>query len=165
MNETSDTIEDRLRTMVPVAPSARLARSIGHALETGPAVACESSRRPARLALWISWTITAAAGAALLVVLQSRPPAGAAPAGTPSARMDRTDAGSSPGLRVLPVSATGAFRGARDEGVVLLRDGSAARKVRYEYVDTVRMRALGGSADVRVSYPREEVRLEPIAFH
>jgi hypothetical protein len=171
MNDPNESLENELRALRPAAPPARLARAIARTLD--PDADRAAARvplaagvpRPARLSLVISWGITAAAACvALAFAFRGKPAPNVDPAPNPSAQVDRTDAGLPAGLRMLPVSTTGYLFATRDEGIVMLQDGRPARKMRYEFVDTVQMRALGESAAVSVSYPREEVRLIPVAF-
>ena len=166
----SDPFEEELRGLRPAPPPPHLANAIARALEhpaataTPAALALERRRRRARQAsLWLAWGIAAGMTVAFLHSRAQAPrlphDAGANPAATAPAAPPVTGRSGD----FMAVSTTNTLVGALDEGVVFLEDGRPARKVRYEFVDTVNLRATGGSsATIDVSYPREEIRLVPV---
>lgn len=64
-----------------------------------------------------------------------------------------------------PVASSNVLRETRDEGYVLLGDGTTARRVRNRYVDTVTWRDAQTNAYLRWSSPREEIRLIPVSVY
>jgi hypothetical protein len=158
MSDHDTDLENELRDIAPAAPPARLAVRLAQELATPPRVAAWS--RPARRALWASWSLTAAAAAAAAVAWwPAGTPAGDLP---PQAVVDRPAAVED---GVVPVGTSNVLTGARDEGVVLLEDGRPARRVRLHFVDTVRLRDAADGADIAVSRPREEVRFVPVNLY
>src|SRR5690606_11805061 len=114
--------------------------------------------------LWLAWGVAAAMTVAFFIRTPSSTaqPAGPAAAPPPTLAPDPVEPGAGP-PRFLPVSTTKTLIGALDEGVVFLEDGQPARKVRYEFLDTVDLRsAADPGARVNVTYPREEIRLVPV---
>lgn len=163
MNPPTDPIEEALRALQPAQPSLRLATRLAADLAATPAAVARRDRsaRLRQASLWLSWGVAAA----MTVAYFSRtPPTPRAPAGTGSAPAVSAGAEpSEPAPRFAPVSSTNTLIGALDEGVVLLEDGRPARKVRYEYIDTLDLHSTDDSrATIRVSTPREEIRLEPV---
>lgn len=166
MNTPNDSFEEELRALRPGVPSARLAVRIAAALDGADAQArvARQARRPSP-ALWLSWGVAAA----MTVAFFSRTPT--APAAAGPAAVDRPAPSSSAGStaaqgaspRFTPVATTNTLVGALDEGVVFLEDGRPARKVRYEFLDTVDLRSTDDSrATIVVTTPREEIRLVPV---
>jgi len=165
MNTPHDSFEDELRALRAADPSLRLASRIAADLAAPPtAPAPAAMRRTATRAvmLWLPWGVAAAMTVAFLT---HRPAATTAQAPTPATET----ATAAPSLaqdalpRFTPVSTTKTLVGALDEGVVFLEDGRPARKLRYEFVDTVDLLSTDASrAMIAVSTPREEIRLVPV---
>ena len=63
-----------------------------------------------------------------------------------------------------PVAAENVLYAVRDEGLVTLDDGTAARRERLNYVDTITWKNPRTNASVRWTVPREEVRVVPVKF-
>ncbi len=159
MNTPIDPFEEELRALRPVAPGHELASSIGAALADPPVPVARAGARSRLIpiSLWLSWGAAAAMAIALLWP-EARPPTPDT-ANTPPTSPAAT--GDAP--RFTPVSSSMTLVGTRDEGVVYLDDGTPARKVRYEYLDTVNLMSTDDTrAVLNVSRPREEIRLVPV---
>jgi len=160
MNPLTDPFEEELRALQPAQPSLRLASRLAADLAAGPAPAARRDRaaRLRQASLWLSWGVAAAMTVAYLT--QAPPPA---PPAAPEAVSPPRPTAATPAARFAPVSATNTLLGALDEGVVFLEDGRPARKVRYEFVDTLDLLSTDDSrAAIQVTTPREEIRLEPV---
>jgi hypothetical protein len=178
MNDSNDLFEDELRALRPTDPSSRVAAAIAAALDPSrPARNNDNKSAPIdafadagvaarvrrlRASLWFSWSVAAAAASfAIAVFLRAHEPAaGGAEAQTGIA--DGSDLSPPADLRVVPVSSSNTLVAARDEGIVYLDGGQPARRVRLQYLDTVRLRAEDDHASIDVSFPREEIRLVPV---
>jgi hypothetical protein len=168
MNTPHDPLEEELRGLQPAMPSLRLASRLAADLAASPATSTAPRRRRIALrdvSLWLSWGVAAAMTVAYFT---RTPPVPAAPTGqeTPAAiaaaQSPSATTADSP-ARFKPVSATNTLISALDEGVVFLEDGQPARKVRYEFLDTVDLRSTDDSrATIAVTTPREEIRLVPV---
>lgn len=153
MNDLDHDLEMELRQLRPAEPPARMASAIDHDLRE------DTSRGwspRVRVSLWASWALTAAAAA--LAIAAWWP----ASIGAGTAAQSTTV---TPESNVVPIASTNVLWDARDEGIVVLDDGSAARKVRLHYVDTVRLQDRDASSSIAVSRPREEVRFVPVSFY
>jgi hypothetical protein len=160
MNTPTDPFEEELRSLQPATPSLRLASRIAADLAGARAPGPAAGRRfaPRDLSLWLSWGVAAAMAVALFT---RTPPASTT--GAELATRPAPEASAAAPARFTPVSSTNTLVGALDEGVVFLEDGRPARKVRYEYVDTVNLLGVGDSrATIAVTTPREEIRLVPV---
>ena len=177
MNEDFSQLEDQLRALMPVAPSAGLERRV-----------TESLRAPVRRSrCWwevlgfhhpsaaFGWGIVvpsaAAAAAVTLFQVATSVPSPSAAKGTAPAVMQassetvaaQTLASADTLSQVQDGAASSVVYQTNDEGVVLTSDQQPARQVRYLSEDTVKWRNPRTGADIEVSYPREEVVLTPIA--
>jgi hypothetical protein len=63
-----------------------------------------------------------------------------------------------------PIAAEKVLISADDEGVVILDDGTTARRERLQYVDTITWRNPRTNASLRWTVPREEVRIVPVTL-
>lgn len=63
-----------------------------------------------------------------------------------------------------PVASENVLLAARDEGLLTLPDGSAARRVRRSYLDTITWKDPRGQASLKWSVPRVEERIVPVVF-
>ena len=148
MGDELEQLEAELRQLRPAAPSpALLAR-----LERELAAPC---RRVVRG--WWLWAAALPVAAAVAVMI------------TLAVRRDRDRVSPALGQPVVaapfkPVAAENFLYDARDEGLVTLADGTAARRERFNYVDTVTWKNPRTNASVRWSVPREEVRVVPVNF-
>jgi hypothetical protein len=116
-----------------------------------------------RGSLWFAWLVAgvcASISAALLLrdAIESMPNApvsGSQPANS-------RDVAATDEMRMVPVDTSGMLLVALDEGIVFLESGQPVRKVRLQYVDTVRLRNPGAAAALEITTPREEVRFVPV---
>jgi hypothetical protein len=164
MNDFTDNFENELKRLQPAPPPTRLAGAIDEALRT---TAPRQSAARVRFSLWASWTVTAAA-ACVAAAAWWQVPHARANSSTPTSPIAATE-DSTPAEnadpRIVPVGTSNVLFDARDEGLVRLGDGQAARKFRLRYVDTVQLRADDTQASIAVSRPREEVRFVPVNFY
>lgn len=163
MSPSNNSIENQLRSLEPAPPSLRLGAAIASNLDIPviPQTPARLSKR-VRLSLYLSWGTTAVAATIAVVLYLSRPEnPGAGPALIQSAQPVEAPPRSGP-LKLTPVDAREYLFDAQYEGIVFLDDGAPARRVRYQYLDTVQMQAEGESTTVAMTYPREEIRFIPI---
>lgn len=165
MDDELSQLEAELKRLRPAAPTrdflARIERELATPIEP---LATEPVRRAAPL--WWLWAgaLPAAAALAVLATLAVRnrpsvvPPAVVAT--TPSAPAPAPE----PTMAFKPVSAENVLYAAQDEGLVTLDDGTAARRERLNYVDTIVWKNPRTNASVRWTVPREEIRVVPVKF-
>lgn len=67
-------------------------------------------------------------------------------------------------MEMKPIAAENVLVSARDEGLVTLADGTAARRERLHFVDTITWKNPRTNASLVWTVPREEVRVVPISF-
>lgn len=151
MDDDLPELEAELKRLRPAAPSPELVQRIGRELPARPAGRARTTLR------WV-WLATVPAAAALAVLLsRSTPP-----------RPDRPDkplpAATASSGALKPVSAENVLYSARDEGLVVLEDGTPARRERLQFVDTITWRDPRTNASLTWTVPREEVRVVPISF-
>jgi hypothetical protein len=143
MDDELSALETELKNLRPIAPSARLQRSIGQAIQP-------AARPPAIRWSWFAWPAVAAVIVGLVAFFRLVEPPSAADPG--------------PTAAFKPVTAENVLLEARDEGYVTLEDGTRARRVRQSYVDTITWKNPRTHASLKWSVPREEVRIVPVNF-
>ncbi len=151
-NELQD-LEAELKRLRPLAPSTFARARIERELATP---------RSSKLA-WLALPLAAAIAG--LAYLQHQ--AGVTPAATPLHQPSLVRAGSSPTPKAFaykPVSAENVLYDVRDEGMVTLADGTAARRYRSSYVDTITWKNPRTQASLRWSVPRTVERVIPVSF-
>jgi hypothetical protein len=143
MDEELLKLEAELKSLRPIAPApelrSRVARDLAPAGRTGA---------------WWWWSaVPAAAALAIALVLAGRkdPPVSEGLAAAQVATFR-------------PVAAEKVLYAAADEGPVTLADGTAGRRVRSSYVDTITWKNPKTNASLRWSVPRDEVRVMPVVF-
>jgi hypothetical protein len=169
MDDDFQSLEKELQQLRPAPLSPRLVaqvevelagRTSGAALFKCRPGATPAARAPIFRHWW--WAVTLPAAAAIALVWSLRSPT-ATPSGAEGAAVatvvPATEEG---GLK--PVAAENVLVAARDEGVVTLDDGTAARRERLQFVDTITWKNPRTNASLRWSIPREEVRVVPIVF-
>src|SRR4051812_37684689 len=154
MDKDLQDFESELGRLQPVAPSralaARIERDVG---------AAEPVRKSPAGVHWV-WFVAMPAAAAIAIMLSRvGPPLPARVHATIDAPLAATSSES-----FKPVAAKNVLFSARDDGVVVLDDGTPARRERLQYVDTITWKNPRTNASVRWTVPREEVRVVPISF-
>jgi hypothetical protein len=162
MNPSEKRFENELRRLIPADTSGALRSAL--AVELNVAVAHASVVPRGRLrSIWFAWSIAGVSVclAAVLVFRDAfRARQSVSPPQVQSANVLNAD--SSDDLRMVPVDSSGILLVALDEGIVYLESGQPVRKLRLQYVDTVRLRDTAATAAIEITTPREEVRLLPI---
>jgi hypothetical protein len=163
MDDELQQLEAELKALRPAAPSASLGARIKCDFADSAVAPTAFGpkrgaivRRPAPLWWFCAAALPAAAAATFLLVVLSRrevPASGQIVA-----------AAEEPGTVFKPVAAENVLYAVRDEGLVTLDDGTAARRERLHYVDTITWKNPRTNASVRWTVPREEVRVVPVKF-
>lgn len=150
MDDELQQLEAELKSLRPVAPSRDLETRIEADLTAKPR------------ALWWTWLALPVAAAAAVALMLFTNPSPKVPTAVPAV----TAAAPGPAERPVfkPVSAENVLLEAKDEGLVTLADGSAARRVRQSYIDTIVWKDPAGRASLRWSVPRQEERVVPVVF-
>lgn len=149
MDDSLRDLEDELAALRPLRPSRRLEQRIAVELA------------PRRRTNWAWLALPMAAAFAVVFAWQTmgvRQPIEATPVENPVT--DSTQ--STPAFK--PVATQNLLYAARDEGIIILKDGRKVRRTSRSYVDTVVWRDPQSNASVTWSVPREEVRLTPVSF-
>ena len=174
MNDPIDEFEVQMRRLKPSPPASLLADRIAEELST------RSRSIPARVPAWraffdrwlgptpsLSWAIAAAAvviaaiTAATLLPTQNGDSSPTARLNDPS--QGTTAAGSLPeAARVQFARAVMTPQAVHDDGLVQDESGALARRVRYEFTDTLEWRDAKSGTQVVVSFPREEIFSTPL---
>jgi hypothetical protein len=181
MDESFQELENELKALQPRRPSVLLRAKIERELAQ-PAAAAEhvrpryTSATSLRSWKWAGWRVAGGLAAALaisfLVWETQRVERGVDPVNE-AASTDRSGTGIDPnGVEVAatenvyrPVKAANVLYDVQDEGAVMLENDIAARKVRARYVDTYTFKNPATNASLRLSVPRDEVRILPASFH
>ncbi|MBS0631235.1 MAG: hypothetical protein JSS11_04935 [Verrucomicrobia bacterium] len=156
MDDELQQFEAELKQLRPVTPSRELKLRIEAELTASAGESAENPR-PFWWA-WIALPAVMATAAALALVVFMSSPVSAPPTGAPAVAV------SPGGPAFKPVSAENVLLEAKDEGLVTLADGSAARRVRQSYIDTIVWKDPAGRASLRWSVPRQEERVVPVVF-
>jgi hypothetical protein len=158
MHDDFHDLEDELKSLRPLAVSTALRDRLERELAAEPARRSYATATTWRSWKWAVWP-SAAAAAIALVALWSR----SVPMARPAA-----DAQEIPGALAAdvykPVRADNVLYGTREEGAVTLADGTPARRVRSQYVDTITWKNPRTNASLSWSVPRDEVRIIPVSF-
>jgi hypothetical protein len=161
MDDDLQQLETELTQLSPAAPSPDLRRGIAAQL-----AGAESPRRTfigPRLFWWLA--VPAAAALAFLMGRHARhrSPEPGTPVVQSLPFSDQSQGAVS--LPVLkPVAAENVLVSASDEGLVMLSDGTPARRERLHYVDTITWKNPRTNASLQWSVPREEIRVVPVSF-
>lgn len=151
MDDELQALEAELQRLRPAPPSPALRARLQRALAAPPA------SHPNRRTDW--WWLTLPVAAAAMIVLnlklQDSAPTSPEPALAGQAAVHDT---------LKPVAAENVLYAAADEGLVTLDDGTAARRERLHFVDTITWRNPRTNASLTWSVPREEVRIVPVRF-
>jgi hypothetical protein len=163
-------IENELRALRPLPPSAELMKRVTAELETDGATAGrepENIVRPVRYAFaWSAIGVGLAAAAAVMILLRVHSPV--APtndqnlaASSPSSRIPATALNSA---QYIPEGATHVVYRTQDEGILFPRGSdNPVRRFRSSGRETLQWVNPKTGASLRVTYPSEEVQLIPVS--
>lgn len=178
MDESLQELENELKALRPRRPSALLRASIERDLaRPAPIAPRYASATSLRSWKWLNWPVAAAAAgmlAAIAVALWHRgaqvEPSPALAENTPAPTQpanggDPSGAAATTAEVYVPVVAASVLYDLRDEGAVTLPGEEEARQARYRYVDTYTWKNPATNASLRLSVPRDEVRVIPARFH
>lgn len=147
MDESLESIEAELKGLRPAGPSESLRRRIHDDLTIA-----KSNRRVLGWIGAIALPVAACVIGLLLLEADERIPP-----------PDRTPVAMNP-VALKPVLAEHVLYAATDEGVVLLEDGTRARRERLKFVDTLIWQDPSARASLTWTVPREEVRVVPASY-
>jgi len=177
MDDSFQDLEDELKALRPRRPSALLRARLERDLASEPAPVTERRYATAtslRTWKWLAWSAVGAA-AALAVATgvavwlgRSAPNTAAALAlvePAPATFPAPVEAAAPAAGRYQPVSAASVLYDLRDEGLVTLENDQPARQARFRYVDTYTWRNSATNASLRLSVPRDEVRILPAHYN
>jgi hypothetical protein len=182
MDDDLHSLEAELTGLRPAAPSRELLARLEADLAPATIALQPTPAKVIRRASPVWWMLAGALpmAAALLVVFfftsrRAVVPTTSAP--SPSVAVAPAPAAAQPGEASVeqidgaqaaalfkPVAAENVLYAVADEGLVTLEDGTAARRERLNYVDTITWRNPRTNASVRWTVPREEVRVVPVKF-
>ncbi|MBI5691917.1 MAG: hypothetical protein HZC55_17690 [Verrucomicrobia bacterium] len=161
MDDELRSLEEELRALrpapVPTALVERVRRELAPATPQRPALA--KGKGPMRWAVLLPMAAALAVGVFSWRLLKPSHPV---PAPVVAGRGVAPDASAVEAFK--PVAARNVLYGADDEGLVILDDGTPARRERLHFVDTITWRNPRTNASLTWSLPREEVRLVPVIF-
>jgi hypothetical protein len=165
MHDDFSELESELKSLRPRAASTELLAEIERefaSASSGTAHRAYTTATTWHSWKWAIWSAVAAASVALALAVY-RPPTVSAPAGHPdnSAAPIATTA---PADVYKPIRADNVLYSTREEGAVTLADGTPARRVRSQYVDTITWKNPKTNASLSWSIPRDEVRIVPVSF-
>lgn len=178
MDESLQELEKELVALRPRAASRELIERIGRDLP--PAAAGGRSAFATATSLtswkWAGWRLAAAAavvalvgfGVSRMVLPRATAPAEVAPAPLAEARPAALPVAPAPGIDAdvyRPVKASTVLYDLQDEGPAVGADRQPGRQARFRYVDTVTWTNPRSRASLRMSVPRDEVRVLPAKFN
>lgn len=157
MDDDLQQLEAELKRLRPVAPKPALVDRVERELAAAPA------RRRLAEVHWLWAALPAAATVALIFVQFARERAVEPAKETrPEAPVIADAARVTAPLK--PVAAENVLVAASDEGLVILADGTPARRERLQFVDTITWKNPRTNASLTWRVPREEVRVVPVSF-
>ena len=175
MDESLQDLETELKELAPLWPSHQLVDRIALDLAADPKTSANDSRTaPVSQALF-GWRVVGLAAAlavvgalAIIGLRQSEP---ATSARLPSV-VAKTVTPSQPKPEIptvierpQPVVAANILYDLKDEGPAKGEGDASARRVRYRYLDTYTWKNPRGNASLRVSVPRDEIRIVPVSLN
>lgn len=175
MDDPVQDLENELKALRPRRTSALLHARVARDLAAAPATASRyATATSLRSWKWLMWSAAGAAAALAvatgLVIWRDRigpdqavAPAVASTGPAPTAASAPESVAAGEG-RYQPVSAASFLYDLRDEGLVTLANDQPARRARFRYVDTYTWRNPATNASLRVSVPRDEVRVLPAHY-
>jgi hypothetical protein len=166
MHDDFQEFEAELKSLRPRAVSPKLMARLERELVSGIPSSGRSGYTTAttwRSWKWAVWPAAAAVAVALALAVL-RPVPASAPIVGPVATSPATPAVTSPADFYKPVRADNVLYSTREEGGVTLADGTPARRVRSQYIDTITWKNPRTNASLSWSVPRDEVRIVPVSF-
>lgn len=179
MNEDLRQLEAELARLIPRTPSGALGARIESAID--PASGSDRPCRPPAASSrpvfrWERWRPALSIAAGLLLAVgvyffgpfQEDPLSGPRDQKlSPAAELSGLDspeveAAGDEAVRFRPIRAENALRNRFDEGLVLLDNGLAARRIRLQFVDTVTWQNPRDGAEFEIATPREEIVFVPV---
>lgn len=164
MNDELHELERELKRLRPRAVPPRLLAALDAGLAEEPA-----TRRVRSATSWTSWKWVPWAAASLAVLLAAtawlRPRSAPAEPSAAPAPAASAPAALASDFGYKPVAAERTIYDAEDEGLVTFADGTAGRKLRSRYIDTITWRDPASNASLRWSVPSEEVRVVPVRLN
>lgn len=178
MDDLHHDLEAELKALRPRQPSEVLRARLETELERSGTFAAGRKRYTTATSLtswkWLGWRLGAGiavlALAAVGVSRYATRPAPAAPLPPTSASVSSAASAATPVLTAVPdvyrpVSAASVLYDLKDEGTVYVGDRQPARQARFRYVDTVTWTNPRSRASLKMSVPRDEVRVLPASFN
>ncbi len=180
MDETLQDLENELKRLPPLRPSARLRQGLEQ--ELGGEVTADSARHY-RTATnlsswkWLGWRTTGVAAAlalvAALTLVNSKWPAtpekSAAKQPVPLAAtglvVQPRPGSTNQAEHYQPVTASNVLYDLKDEGPAYVDGDTPARRLRYRYLDTYTWKNSRGNASLKWSVPRDEIRVLPVSMN
>jgi len=167
MDDELQQLEAELKRLRPAAPSAALRVRLESDLAPASPVRAQRDEERGvmrRSWLWVGALPVAAALIVLVVILTRRGSAVLPVTALTTAVSSRWESTAAPKEVFKPVAAENVLCAVSDDGLVTLDDGTAARRERLSYVDTITWRDPHTNASVRWTVPREEIRIVPVKF-
>jgi hypothetical protein len=158
MRDDFSELEAELKNLRPRALSPELLARVERELTSAQAAPVRRAYTSATTWRSWKWAVWSAAAAAAVGVAFFRPTAASRPGAAPALAV------TVPADIYKPVRADNVLYGTRDEGGVTLADGTLARRVRSQYVDTITWKNPRTNASLSWSVPRDEVRVVPVSF-
>jgi hypothetical protein len=165
MHDDFSELEAELKSLRPRVPSPELLAGIEREFSSPNPASGRGAYTTAaswRSWKWAVWPATVAASVALALAV-FRPMTVSVPSVQP---VDPAPAiaATLPADVYKPVRADDVLYSTREEGAVTLTDGTPARRVRSQYVDTITWKNPRTNASLSWSVPRDEVRIVPVSF-
>ena len=177
MDESLQQLEDELKSLRLRSPSPQLVDRLTQELaaETdglpAPARRHPTTSNPGSWH-WFSWRTAGVAAAAAVaaavtfVAFKSQPVAAPGPERLVAADpIQAQPASAVPRDQFSPVAATNVLYDLKDEGLVNVADGPPARQVRARYLDTYTFTNPRRNSSLKLSVPRDEIRVIPASLH
>jgi hypothetical protein len=160
MDDELHQLEAELKALRPTTPS----RGLVQRLEMEFAAQGTEARPVHAARRWWLWAGALPAAAALAVAFTLGGHREPAPSASVASASSAPQASSVADEQFKPVAAENVLYAVNDEGLVTLDDGTAARRERLSYVDTITWKNPRTNASVRWTVPREEIRVVPVKF-
>jgi hypothetical protein len=167
MDDELHQLEAELKRLRPAATSATLRVRLESELAPASVARVQRNGEHGVTRRWWLWAgaLPAAAALVVAVVIVTRRGTAVLPAAAPPVvASSQSEPPAIPREIFKPVAAENVLYAVNDDGLVTLDDGTAARRERLSYVDTITWKNPRTNASVRWTVPREEVRIVPVKF-